>query len=590
MIDKVKITGFKRLDDFELSVARPATVLLGGNNSGKSSVLEAIQLAVSAAQAVRMAGGSEWREDALRASIPQEYLSSARVDVRGAIRGGRQSASIRLTAEAMECVVTLTPRADAVEIVIEGQLLGEQISDLQSPFCVYVPGLAGIQLREPAWAEGAVIRAIARGDSNLVLRNVLYLLKRQTASWQAFLEDLRTLFADAEFEFRYAPEIDDTIKVWFRHGGGPLLPLENAGTGVLQCVQLLAYARLFEPQVLLLDEPDAHMHANNQRRLCSLVLKIAEEQATGRIVLATHSRHIVSALREDARLCWLKDGNLLPSDESNLVAALLELGALDDGEKLAGKTLKCLVLTEDEDQKIIEALLWSSGFVEQETLVLSYKGCTNKITVAALCQAFRERLPGVRIVVHRDRDYNDAQAIAKIAQEIREAAATPFITDDTDAEYYFLSGAFLAELGTPADRVQALIEKASAEAKLESLRKMINCRHQLALDRRKVGAPFPDVGKIAIACQVELEAAPMRLLHGKTGLSRVRTLLQEEHGINPNPFFRASPALRVEALARIAVELWPAPAKKDAVPREHEPKALESGESAASGRDREPEG
>jgi predicted ATPase len=550
MIDRVTITGFKKIDRLELSLASPTTVLLGGNNSGKSSVLEAIHLATSAAQVIRLSGNAEWLDDKIRTVVPQENLSSARVDVRNATNGEFQ-------AESRRCSVTLSPRPDSVEIAMTGQLLGEQVMAVDTPFCIYVPGLAGIPLREAALAEGAVFRAIARGDSNLVLRNVLYLLKKDAAGWQAFIEDLGEIFPNSEFDFRFRPATDDMIRVEYRHGSGPMLPLENAGTGVLQCIQLLAYSRLFKPGVLLLDEPDAHLHPTNQRRLCRLVVRLASEQPNVRVIIATHSRHLVSALRGDAHLCWLKDGVLLPSEGSDLIAGLLELGALDDGEKLAGRTLKCLVLTEDENQEVLEALLWSSSFVEDETLVLSYKGCSNRLTVAALCQAFGDRMPGVRIVVHRDRDYCDAEAVEEIRQDIRKAGAIPFVTSGTDAESYYLAPGYLSEFGVGGADLVTLLETAASEARTESLRKMIGGRYQLAVERKEKREPLPDAGKVALAAVAEFESNPMAFLHGKASMARVRTLLLA-HSVNPKKFFRKSESVRVVELTQIAQEIWTA--------------------------------
>jgi len=558
MIDRLVVSGFKRIDQLELPLGAPATVLLGGNNCGKSSVLEAVHLAVSAAQAVRLGGAAEWRDDKLEAVVPQERLASARVDLASSLRHGREVATVTFYSEAQRCAIALTPRSDNIAVSMAGQLLGEQVMEAETPFCVYVPGLAGIPLREPAMVEGAVRRAIARGDSNLVLRNVLYLLNRQAAAWPGFEEDLRAVFPESAFEFLYAPGTDESIRVRFRHGSAELVPLENAGNGVLQCIQLLAYAHLFKPRVLLLDEPDAHLHATNQRRLCRLLLKIAGEQPDKQILLATHSRHIVSALHRASRMCWLKDGELLSADGTDLVAGLVELGALDDGEKLAGRTLRCVVLTEDEDQSVLEPLLWSSDFVEEETLVLSYQGCTNHIAVAALCRTFSDRLPGARIVVHRDRDYADAKEVERIEGEIKAAHALPFVTEGTDAEAYYLNADYLRELGVEPQDGVALVEEAERRAKPEALRKLINYRVALATERRKKGGSAPDHGLIAQESQRDLDAEAPKLRHGKLTLARLRGPLQER-GINPNPFFRTSAAIRVSPLARIAREIWPAP-------------------------------
>jgi predicted ATPase len=43
--------------------------------------------------------------------------------------------------------------------------------------------------------------------------------------------------------------------------------IEMAGTGFLQVVQIFAYLLYFKPKILLVDEPDAHLHPSRQQAL-----------------------------------------------------------------------------------------------------------------------------------------------------------------------------------------------------------------------------------------------------------------------------------------------------------------------------------
>ena len=52
MVDSVKIANFKAIKNIELNLSR-FNIFVGSNNSGKSSVLQAIQFAVGAAQTGR---------------------------------------------------------------------------------------------------------------------------------------------------------------------------------------------------------------------------------------------------------------------------------------------------------------------------------------------------------------------------------------------------------------------------------------------------------------------------------------------------------------------------------------------------------
>ena len=50
---------------------------------------------------------------------------------------------------------------------------------------------------------------------------------------------------------------------------GKSIPLELLGMGYLQLIQIFCYLLLFRPKVLLIDEPDIHLHPNVQEKLLS---------------------------------------------------------------------------------------------------------------------------------------------------------------------------------------------------------------------------------------------------------------------------------------------------------------------------------
>jgi hypothetical protein len=183
--------------------------------------------------------------------------------------------------------------------------VAKSISSLDKPFSVFSPGLAGISKRENYVSDGVLFRTLARGDANLVLRNILYRLKQQP-SWLQFLTDLRDVFPKLDIKIEFDEGTAEFIEVSLRTAH-EWVPLEIAGTGVLQATQILSYIHRFTPSIIVLDEPDSHLHPNNQRLLCSLLRKVAEERGT-QVLLTTHSRHVVDALSGTAHLLWVRNG------------------------------------------------------------------------------------------------------------------------------------------------------------------------------------------------------------------------------------------------------------------------------------------
>ena len=88
-ISSVVIRRFKRIAEIEIPLD-DVTLLIGANNSGKSSVLQAIHFAVSIAQTADLVGeGISWRNDKFELSFnPSQLLYSPVGDVLSLATGG----------------------------------------------------------------------------------------------------------------------------------------------------------------------------------------------------------------------------------------------------------------------------------------------------------------------------------------------------------------------------------------------------------------------------------------------------------------------------------------------------------------------
>lgn len=112
-----------------------------------------------------------------------------------------------------------------------------------------------------------------------------------------------TLFSGYVIEVKFSPEADETIDVHVKakdeEGKMIELPIDAMGTSALQVLQILSYVYYFNPPLLILDEPDTHLHPNNQRILVSLLDEISLETGM-QVLIATHSRHIIDEARDIA--------------------------------------------------------------------------------------------------------------------------------------------------------------------------------------------------------------------------------------------------------------------------------------------------
>ena len=582
MLTEVTIKRFKNIKEITLPLER-INVLVGSNNCGKSSILQAMQFAVSVGQTLRSLN-TEWKKSVMQRSFPASQLIYTPLrdiaslaynkwfgETYSAVEVAMTGAPPPLPPQAATDVasaVSQTPpkssismdkgRGEFIKCAISGPEIGKMLEPLNPPFSVYVPGLAGIPVFEEHRSEVLVRKAAARGDANSVFRNILWLLRQDGPQWQSFIADLRRIFPDCLIDVGFAPTRDEHINATITVNG-TRLPIDAAGTGILQAVQILAYVNLYKPHLLILDEPDAHLHPNNQRRLAKVLAELAE-QRDFQILLSTHSRHLLDALRNDAKIHWIRGGLRVPDNQYSDVEILMEVGALDRGDLLkAGKT-KCVVLTEDDDIACIKALLDAAGFNLAETEFWPYKGCTKQDTVLALCGFIADHAPAAKIVVHRDRDYMTSVEAAEYESNVKRGspAAIIFLTQGTDAESHFLNPEHLHHLEPTLDSavVAELIERATKDSAEYSLTVFINSRTPVEAARLRKENKQVNPGELALDCSKLYNADPSRYRHGKRVIRRVRDLLQNEKKLKLNPY-KKSDHIKNATLEAFAKAIWP---------------------------------
>jgi hypothetical protein len=316
----------------------------------------------------------------------------------------------------------------------------------------------------------------------------------------------------------------------YANTGSGRIPIELAGTGVLQSVQILSYVHYFHPSVIILDEPNSHLHPNNQRLLCKLLQGVAEERDT-QVFLTTHSRHVVDALSGQAAFLWVRSGTVEKMQQDHDLAVLLDIGALDVKEMLSKSQTKCIVLTEDALKRGLETLIEASNFDKAETLVLAYYGCTSPHNLRPLLELIRVSNQNAKIVVHRDRDYLTEAEWTQWETEIRNMSAEPFLTFGVDIESHFLNAKHLAGINNTTEaEMDKFIRAATDGSRAVSIEKYVNGR----TDIEKKAGTFGklNVGQLAVNAPHVIDADVKRLRHSKTVLKRLRDDFRQARGCN----------------------------------------------------------
>jgi ABC-type cobalamin/Fe3+-siderophores transport system ATPase subunit len=555
-LKSLRVERFKAIGDAPFDLG-PVNILVGSNNSGKSSIIQGLHFGVGLLQTILLSGNWHPKKNQISTSIsPSQLIYSPSDDVSALAPSGKlleaEDSALRfeftLDSGEKPSVSVRKGRNRNILVKIESAEAAKELASLERPFSVFSPGLAGVSKSEQFVSDGVLLRTIARGDANLVLRNILLRLWKSPVEWDGFLNDLRDLFPGLELRVEFEESTDEIISVFAKIGPNEI-PLELAGTGVLQAIQILAYIHRFSPSLVVLDEPDSHLHPNNQRLLCSLLNRVADERNV-QVILTTHSRHVVDSIGSNTQFLWVRGGTVEVASEDDEVGVLLEIGALDVKERIGDPSTKVIFLTEDERTRNSEMLLESSGFGMGSTVILPYYGVTTIKQLRPLLKTISASNSKAKVILHRDRDYLTNDEVAKWEVSVRKLGVEPYVTEGVDIESAYLNAGHLAELNDPAEEeFSNLIDEIIGECREDSVEHYVNGRIDIARSTGDHGKL--NHGQLAVEAAQEVDKFPERYLHGKTALKRLRAKYRERYGSNLKDMYKSA-SLKNQALSVVA--------------------------------------
>lgn len=557
---KITVEKFKRIDFAEANLDK-VNIFIGANNSGKSSFIQGIQFAVSSCQTLNLRGVG-WRKKHLQTLgldssdflySPTRYIEDLHNGgklIGARTRADRRKISFSFTRDADFTSVSISrSKNGGFDTRIEGRNLGVILGSIDRPFCVYVPGLAGVPIEERFAPPITIKKSAIRGDSNNFLRNILLSISQKPESLASFIKSVNLLYPGISIHATYDEHRTEFIQVHVAINGYQM-PLDSVGTGLLQVIQAFAYIEYFNPQILLLDEPDAHIHPTKQKILATELLRKANESADLRIVFSTHSRYILDALEGKARVFHFEHGKAIPDVRGSKI--LLDIGAADADYLFAKKNLKYVIATEDkvdgveEKKAYLKTFLLSNGLNEDEFVLHSYEGCT-KVDSALILQGFiRKQIPTARVIIHYDRDQrldNDEDIVA-LKNDCEQRDILAFITEFSELENYFCQPAHLmAVFDLTIAQATSIYEDCLRELEIETRRKLFNfiMRSRPRLSKNSGG--MLDHGVIQSNVDLIYSMHAAILTPGKELLGKLKARMQKDFRKAPNLIHTGSPAL-----------------------------------------------
>lgn len=358
-IRKVWMRNFKGFESFEATLGS-FNVLAGANNSGKSTLLQGIDLLYSLLKLHR-------EGDQLAASgrlLPPSILPVANVrDLYYKQISRRANAYVLATVgaefaddSAVEFGIRYLFGNPNSKVSQDRGMEGARLLALVSKPAVWVPSAVGIVRDEEYRTPARRVSLINDGRHHEVLRNLLLDLRQRDvarfATLQSVLHDrFGANLGDLEFD-----EIrDQFVRADYTNDGGTRHDLYSAGAGFVQVTQLLAFILGKQAGIVLLDEPDAHLHSSLQRVVVEVLDDISRREDF-QVILATHSKEIINFV-DPTRLILVESGSdhAAPvSDEVTPMAIMRSLGAIDNVDAYAlVKNRRCLFVEGSGDVSIL---------------------------------------------------------------------------------------------------------------------------------------------------------------------------------------------------------------------------------------------
>lgn len=312
MITSIKLIRFKQFKETEIEL-RPFSILMGENNSGKTSVLQAIWLAQTALHQGRLLNVNQ-KTQLTKASdngyymfnvpfAPEDNLASLfynKISRKGHTWDENSGAVIQIIDKYGNCIpLHLRVLWQKLNFKLLKILKGERAPNIQNYEPLYISGFVGVDFQEERMFPATLEEKVSAGNMNSIIRNIILDLKLHNPEKFEYLNTLlsnefgfhiKDIYFHEDNDLYVFSEYEDIIKK-----SRVSLDFSSCGSGIMQILQIISVILRYCPEktrIVLIDEPDAHLHSNLQVKFTNVLMKIQKEFGI-QIILSTHSTAII---------------------------------------------------------------------------------------------------------------------------------------------------------------------------------------------------------------------------------------------------------------------------------------------------------
>ncbi|MDA8002181.1 MAG: AAA family ATPase [Alphaproteobacteria bacterium] len=395
MLTKITIRNFKLFKEVEIPLGN-GFVLIGPNNSGKTSALQALTLWHAGLQKLVERHSAKGLQDMLQRPgitvnrldlIPLPVVEVDSIWFKRKVRKGRnENTQIELivegitqgkswkcglefeyaSAETLYCRPLRTNTPSVRYEHVNGKKKKVKIPRMEVPEAsmevrvAFLPPMSGLASEEALVQKGQINVLTGQGQTAAVLRNLCYRVYTNEndvnqKNWQSLVCHIKELFGVVINAPKLLSTRGTVTMDYTDADGKTTLDLSSSGRGMQQVLLLLSH--LYDNPVntvFLLDEPDAHLEILRQRQIYNRINEVAEQQQS-QIISASHSEVLLNeAAQGNAAVAFVGKPHILGAEKKgHVMKALAEIGF--DSYYEAEQTGWILYLEGGSDLKILQA-------------------------------------------------------------------------------------------------------------------------------------------------------------------------------------------------------------------------------------------
>lgn len=346
MIRKVTIRRFKRFSEVEF-VLPGHVVLAGPNNCGKTTLLQAIAAWSLSLNRWKQLNDFQLHNRAYaRAPIARQAFYAVPLRAFDILWNERRydgSIEIEIESDA-GWTLTMELQSDSSEqIYVRPKAPAEpRTVRAASLAAVYVPAMTGLGSNEPVYQPPKIEQLLGEGKPGDVIRNLL-VAAHDSDVWETLQDGIRRLFG---YEV-LPPDATgaDIIAEYQTARGGPRLDIASGGSGFQQVLMLLTFLHTRPASVLLLDEPDVHLHVILQDAIYG-ELRSAAAKSNSQLIIATHSEVIINTV-DPTELCMVMNRPVLLSNKADRTRLVDAMGILTNVDLMVAENAPGVLFIED---------------------------------------------------------------------------------------------------------------------------------------------------------------------------------------------------------------------------------------------------